>query len=62
MRKICLKQYPEYLYAEHGYDFIYNNCVRLGSSFRYGFLEGLCMYILCIGGPVIAILEKRRKK
>ena len=44
------------------YDFIYNNCVRLGSSFGYGFLEGLCMYILCIGGPVIAILEKRRKK
>ena len=44
------------------YDFIYNNCVRLGSSFGYGFLEGLCMYILCIGGPVIAILEKRKKK
>ena len=44
------------------YNFIYTHCVRLGSTFGYGFLEGLCMYILCIGGPVIAILEKRKKK
>lgn len=44
------------------YDFIYSHCSALGRAFGYGFIEGLCMYILCIGGPIIAILEKRKRK
>ena len=44
------------------YNFIYTHCLRLGSTFGYGFIEGLCMYVICIVGPVVAILEKRKKK
>ena len=44
------------------FDFIYSSCKSLGNTFGYGFVEGLCMYILCIGGPIVAILEKRKKK
>ena len=44
------------------YNFIYTHCLRLGSTFGYGALEGTIMYFICICGPVVAILEKRRNK
>lgn len=44
------------------YNFIYTHCSALGRTFGYGFVEGLCMYILCIAGPIVAILEKKKRK
>lgn len=44
------------------YNFIYTHCCSLGATFGCGFIEGLCIYIICIFGPTIAILEKRKNK
>lgn len=44
------------------FNFIYSNCLSLGSALGYGALEGFITYFIIIAGSTLAVIEKRRGK
>lgn len=43
-------------------NFIYSNCLSLGSALGYGALEGFITYFIIIAGTTLAVLEQKRGK
>lgn len=37
------------------YNYLYTQCLKLGSAFGYGAMEGLYIYALCILAPILSI-------